>query len=57
MRQKNYKKTDKDKQFENGNLFKYQSKFWGPETCYKAGCHTYDIYFSTSLSLTTNDKE
>ncbi|MEY4616862.1 MAG: hypothetical protein RJB66_1822 [Pseudomonadota bacterium] len=43
----NYKEVPAKNQINNGNMVKYQAKFFGPRQCGKKGCNSYDIFFET----------
>jgi hypothetical protein len=50
------KLTDAER-FVNGNEIRYAAKFWGPSDCGKAGCSSYDVYFSTGFTSAKNSKK
>jgi hypothetical protein len=47
--------TDNER-FVNGNEIRYAAKFWGPSDCGKAGCSSYDVYFSTGFTTAQKRK-
>ena len=50
-----FEKVAKDKSMVAGNVYKYQSKFWGPKQCSDNGCTSYDVFFSINSSLMTSN--
>lgn len=46
-----YKNLQGEDRFVNGNELRTTAKFWGPQQCGKAGCNSYDVYFSTAFTL------
>lgn len=50
-----YQDVPTDKQWSNGNVIKYQAKFFGPRQCGKSGCNSYDIFFDTGRMVEVTD--
>jgi hypothetical protein len=50
------KLTDAER-FVNGNEIRYAAKFWGPSECGKAGCSSYDVYFSTGFTTAKKSRK
>jgi hypothetical protein len=48
--------TDNER-FVNGNEIRYAAKFWGPSDCGKAGCSSYDVYFSTGFTTAKKSRK
>jgi hypothetical protein len=39
-----------------GNLVKFESRFWGPEKCGKKGCKSFDVFFGSTESYSLSQK-
>lgn len=48
-----YKPVPKEKSFDRGNLLKYEGKFWGPESCGNVGCRSVDVFFGTTIEVSS----
>ena len=50
-----YTEVAKDKQiqsdgYQEANIVKYESKYWGPQQCGEKGCASYDVFFGSTES-------
>jgi hypothetical protein len=52
----NHKRLTDAGRFVNGNELRTTAKFWGPSECGKAGCNSYDVYFSTGFTTVAKAK-
>jgi len=51
-----YHKLTDEGRFINGNELRTAAKFWGPSECGKAGCNSFDVYFSTGFTMVQRKK-
>ena len=48
-----HKAMPRHERFVEGNDLRTTAKFWGPSQCGKGGCNSYDVYFGTSVTLSS----
>lgn len=49
----NYQEVALEKQFDKGNIFKYEASFHGPASCPQEGCKSYDVFFQSSFKMSS----